>query len=400
MLVGLTDTTGDFTAALDAAGRLLRRGRPGAAGHHRAGGAEGRGRRRPTCATHEVEGQVAVQNSRDIRRVELVPADAPAPPDAVHAIATADQVVLAPGSLYTSLLPVLCVRRAPRAPIADDAGPGGPGRQPPPAAARDDRARRHRPPAGACSTTASGSTCSCSQDGDAERRRRRRAVRALGVEPVAAGVARPHGCAHDPRTVGEGAAGSAVVDQRSLRREDSMAVRVGINGFGRIGRSFTRALLARGADAGVELVAVNDPMGDNETMAFLLKHDSVGGTLANSVEATDDGFADRRPRRPAPRRDGPGRDPVVRPRRRRRDRVDRPVHRPREGGEAPRRQRRAGRDLGAERRRRRDHLHGRQRLRVRPGAAHGDLERVVHHELPGAARQGPERPRSASSRAS
>ena len=70
-----------------------------------------------------------------------------------------------------------------------------------------------------------------------------------------------------------------------------MAVRVGINGFGRIGRSFTRALLARGADAGVELVAVNDPMGDNHTMAFLLKHDSVGGTLGNSVDATDEGFA-------------------------------------------------------------------------------------------------------------
>ena len=49
-----------------------------------------------------------------------------------------------------------------------------------------------------------------------------------------------------------------------------MTVRVGINGFGRIGRSFTRALLARGTDAGVELAAVNDPMGDNHTMAFLL----------------------------------------------------------------------------------------------------------------------------------
>ena len=65
-------------------------------------------------------------------------------------------------------------------------------------------------------------------------------------------------------------------------------MRIGINGFGRIGRSFTRALLSRG-DAGVELAAVNDPMGDNHTMAFLLKHDSVGGVLPNSVEATDDG---------------------------------------------------------------------------------------------------------------
>ena len=46
-----------------------------------------------------------------------------------------------------------------------------------------------------------------------------------------------------------------------------MAVRVGINGFGRIGRSFTRAILARGEQANVELVAVNDPFGDAETMA-------------------------------------------------------------------------------------------------------------------------------------
>ncbi len=70
-----------------------------------------------------------------------------------------------------------------------------------------------------------------------------------------------------------------------------MAVRVGINGFGRIGRSFTRALLSRGADAGVELVAVNEPMGDSRTVAFLLKHDSVGGTLANDIRGTDGGIS-------------------------------------------------------------------------------------------------------------
>jgi len=69
-----------------------------------------------------------------------------------------------------------------------------------------------------------------------------------------------------------------------------MTVRVGINGFGRIGRSFTRALLARGEAAGVELVAVNDPFGDSHTMAFLLKHDSVGGILPNEVKETDTGF--------------------------------------------------------------------------------------------------------------
>src|SRR5438046_10680770 len=70
-----------------------------------------------------------------------------------------------------------------------------------------------------------------------------------------------------------------------------MTVRVGINGYGRIGRSFHRALLDRGESAGVELVAVNDPFGDSETMAFLLKHDSVGGMLPNEVKVTDGGFS-------------------------------------------------------------------------------------------------------------
>src|SRR5882724_3238653 len=75
-----------------------------------------------------------------------------------------------------------------------------------------------------------------------------------------------------------------------------MTVRVGINGFGRIGRSFYRAILARGPEfrssaAGVELVAVNDPFGDSETMAFLLKHDSVGGVLKNEVKVSDGGFS-------------------------------------------------------------------------------------------------------------
>jgi glyceraldehyde 3-phosphate dehydrogenase (phosphorylating) len=63
-----------------------------------------------------------------------------------------------------------------------------------------------------------------------------------------------------------------------------MALRVGINGFGRIGRNFFRA--ARARDADVEIVAVND-IGDAKTMAHLLKHDSVLGTLDAKVEASD-----------------------------------------------------------------------------------------------------------------
>ncbi|HEY1738013.1 MAG TPA: glyceraldehyde 3-phosphate dehydrogenase NAD-binding domain-containing protein, partial [Acidimicrobiia bacterium] len=69
-----------------------------------------------------------------------------------------------------------------------------------------------------------------------------------------------------------------------------MTVRVGINGFGRIGRSFYRAILERGEQGNVELVAVNDPFGDAATMAFLLKHDSVGGTLQHDIAATDQGI--------------------------------------------------------------------------------------------------------------
>jgi glyceraldehyde 3-phosphate dehydrogenase len=60
--------------------------------------------------------------------------------------------------------------------------------------------------------------------------------------------------------------------------------RVGINGFGRIGRNFLRAQLQRGGE--FEVVAAND-IGDTRTMAHLLKHDSVLGTLDVPVEAGD-----------------------------------------------------------------------------------------------------------------
>ncbi len=67
-----------------------------------------------------------------------------------------------------------------------------------------------------------------------------------------------------------------------------MTVRVGINGFGRIGRNFYRALSAAGAD--VELVAAND-LGDKATMAHLLKYDSILGRFPGEVRATDDGIS-------------------------------------------------------------------------------------------------------------
>ncbi|HKT44514.1 MAG TPA: type I glyceraldehyde-3-phosphate dehydrogenase [Gaiellaceae bacterium] len=61
-------------------------------------------------------------------------------------------------------------------------------------------------------------------------------------------------------------------------------IRIGINGFGRIGRNFLRAQLERGGD--FEIVAAND-IGDTKTMAHLLKHDSVLGQLSVPVEAGD-----------------------------------------------------------------------------------------------------------------
>ncbi len=63
-----------------------------------------------------------------------------------------------------------------------------------------------------------------------------------------------------------------------------MATRVGINGFGRIGRNFFRAQLERKAD--IEIVAAND-LGDERTMAHLLKYDSTLGPLDGDVEVKD-----------------------------------------------------------------------------------------------------------------
>jgi uncharacterized cofD-like protein len=105
VLAGLTETLGDFSAALEAAGRIL----------------DTRGRVVPATIDAvvlkadidggSVEGQVAVATTAErIRRVEVVPADAAAHPAAVAAILAADHVILAPGSLFTSLLPVVCVR--------------------------------------------------------------------------------------------------------------------------------------------------------------------------------------------------------------------------------------------------------------------------------------------------
>ena len=68
-----------------------------------------------------------------------------------------------------------------------------------------------------------------------------------------------------------------------------MTVRVGVNGFGRIGRNFWRAVAAQNAagSTDIEIVGVND-ITDNNTLAHLLKYDSILGRLPGDVSATDE----------------------------------------------------------------------------------------------------------------
>jgi uncharacterized cofD-like protein len=105
ILTGLAEASGgDFTTALTEAGRLLRtRGRVLPA-------TQGPVVLKAQVAGEEVVGQVRVQDANGPKsRVELVPADAAPPPAAVEAIERADQIILGPGSLYTSVLAAAAV---------------------------------------------------------------------------------------------------------------------------------------------------------------------------------------------------------------------------------------------------------------------------------------------------
>ena len=103
VLAGLMDASGDPVSALDEACRLL--------------GVRGRVLPSSTepvvlkadAACGEVTGQVAVNGTDHILRVSLVPADPPAPGAAIAALADADQIVLGPGSLFTSVLAAVAV---------------------------------------------------------------------------------------------------------------------------------------------------------------------------------------------------------------------------------------------------------------------------------------------------
>jgi uncharacterized cofD-like protein len=106
ILVGLAESMGELTAALDEAGRLL-----GAVGRVLPA-TVGPVSMIAQVGDTQVTGQVAIAKAgrrHRIHDVRLIPDDPPACPDALAAIARADQIVVAPGSLYTSIVAVLSV---------------------------------------------------------------------------------------------------------------------------------------------------------------------------------------------------------------------------------------------------------------------------------------------------
>jgi uncharacterized cofD-like protein len=192
VLVGLAETLGDLTAALDEAGQLLRavgRVLPATLG--------------PVSMTarvgdRRITGQVAIARAGERERileVRLTPSDPPASPDALTAIARADQIVLAPGSLYTSIVAVLSV------PEIRDVIAGAPGRVVQIAnLAMENETTGHD---GTDHLRAvldhGGRVDQFVYDPEHGLAVDPAAVAGLGVEPVAASIAGPDGTGHDPQ---------------------------------------------------------------------------------------------------------------------------------------------------------------------------------------------------------
>ena len=168
-----------------------------------------------------------------------------------------------------------------------------------------------------------------------------------------------------------------------------MATRVGINGFGRIGRQSLKALIERAPD--VEVVAVNDLV-DAEMNAHLFKHDSTYGAYPGDVRAGDSSIIIDGREIKILAETGPGGPALGRSGRRHRPREHRHLHRCDEGQGAPRRRRPEGDHQRAGQERGHHHRPRRQRGPLRPGRAPHHQQRQLHDQLPGPGRQGRPRP--------
>ena len=169
-----------------------------------------------------------------------------------------------------------------------------------------------------------------------------------------------------------------------------MAIKVGINGYGRIGRNILRALYESKRTNEIQIVAVND-LGDAQTNAHLTQYDTAHGKFPGTVGVEGDSivvngdkikvFAQRDPSKIDWA--SVGADYVFE--------CDRLLHHQGRRGQASRRRRQEGDHLGTRWQGRGRH----RRLRREPQRAQvvddRDLQRVVHHQLPRAAGQGAER---------
>ena len=157
-----------------------------------------------------------------------------------------------------------------------------------------------------------------------------------------------------------------------------MTTRVGINGFGRIGRNFFRAALEQGAD--IEVVAVND-LTDNKTLAHLLKYDSITGRFQGEVSYDDEGIiVDGKHIKVLAQRNPPiclGASSALRLS------LSPPASSPMARGQgSPRGWRQEGRHLRSREERRRHLRHGRERGQVRRRDDEHRVERFLHDQLP------------------